>query len=160
MCLNVIETYGSDIVDGCSKTVGSHIVGSSCLKLERQALKGRLLPRHLVNHLSTTLIRRQLLQPFLLAIKHADACGSIHFMTAESIEVAVQLLHVNLHVGSALCTVYQDGNAARMCHFNDMSHVVDGAQHIADMGYAHQLCSSGKLGVKSGKVETAFVING
>ena len=137
MNLDIVESYRSDIVDSCGEAVCSNIVWSTRLKLKRQALKGRLFPRHFVYHFSSTLIRRKLLQPLLLAIKHADACGSIHLMPAERIEVTVQLLHINFHVGSALCTIYQDGNATRMY---DMLHVIDGAQHIADVGYAHQLC--------------------
>ena len=59
--LDVVETDALHVVDGRCQTVGGHIVGRAGFKLERQALEGRPLPRHLVNHLATSLIGRQLL---------------------------------------------------------------------------------------------------
>ena len=78
-------------------------------------------------------------------------------MAAESIEVAVQLSDINLHVGCTLCSVYEDGNVARMCHFNDMAHVIDGAQHIAHMGDADELGTRGEMSGKSREIEFALI---
>ena len=58
--LDGVKADGIDIFYRFCQSVGGHIVGCAGLKLKRQTLKGGLLPRHLVNHFSPTLIRRQL----------------------------------------------------------------------------------------------------
>ena len=58
------------IVESGGKTVGSHIVGGASLKLERQTLEDRALEAHALNHLSTTLIGRQTVEPLFLAVEH------------------------------------------------------------------------------------------
>ena len=106
MGLYHIEADGIDIVDGFCQSVGGHEIGRTSLELKGQAFEGGLLPRHLVDHLTPTLIRWQFLQPFLLAIKHANARGAIHLMSAEGKEVTVHRLHVHLEVRSTLGTVH------------------------------------------------------
>ena len=58
--LDGVKADGIDIFYRFCQSVGGHIVGCASLELKRQTLKGGLLPRHLVNHFSPTLIRRQL----------------------------------------------------------------------------------------------------
>ena len=59
--LNVLHAQRLNIVDGCSQSVSSHIVGCTSFKLQGQLLEGSFLPAHLVNHLATALIGRHLL---------------------------------------------------------------------------------------------------
>ena len=134
--LNGIEADIIDIVDGCSKTVGSHVVGCACFELKGQALKGSLFPCHLVNHLATTLIGRQLLKPLLLAIEHANARWAVHLMTTEGKEVAVHSLYVYTEVGRTLGTIHQDGNVVLVSNFDNVCNGIHRSQNIADMSDA------------------------
>ena len=83
------------------------------------------------NHLAATLIRRQLLQPRFFAIEHANACGSIDFMTTEHKEIAIHLLHIDLEMGCALRPINHHGNGIFMGNADDFVYRIDGAQHIA-----------------------------
>ena len=139
MSLYHIEADGIDIFDGLGQSVSSHIVGRACLELKGQTLEGGLLPRHLVDHLAPTLIRRQFLQPLLLAIEHTDARRSVHLMTAEGKEIAVHRLHVYLEVRSTLGTVHQDWDAMLVSRLDDFLHGIHRSQDIADMGNADDL---------------------
>ena len=120
VALDGIKAYRIEVVDGSSQAMRCHIVGSARLELERQALEGGLLPRDFVYHLATTLIRRQLLQPLLLAVEHANACRTVHLMTAERKEVAVHRLDIDLEVRSTLRTIYQNGDAVLMSGLDDL----------------------------------------
>ena len=86
---NVVHTERRDIIDGFSQTVGSYIIRSTSLKLERQLLESGLLEAYTLNHFATSLVWRQLLQPFFLAVKHADTGRTIYLMSAKGKEVAV-----------------------------------------------------------------------
>ena len=140
--------------------MGGHIVGCASLEFERQALEGGLLPRHLVNHFATTLIGRQFLQPFLLAIKYANAGRSIHLMTTESKEVAVHCLHVNGHVGCTLCSIHEDGDAVSVGCLDDVLDRVDGAQHVTDMGDTDELSPVGDVSLDGIETQTPVISDG
>ena len=122
-----------------SKTVGGNVVWCASLELKRQALEGGTFPRYLVNHLATTLIWRQFLQPFLLAIQHAYASRAVHLMATEGIEITIQRLHINTEVGGSLCSVNHHRNTMLVRHTDNIGNGVDGTQHVADVGDAHQL---------------------
>ena len=125
--LDTVKSDSLHILDGGGQSVGRHIVGGAGLKLERQALEGCLLETHALNHLASTLIRRQPVEPFLLAVEHADACRTVHLMPAEGIEVAVEVLHVDAEVGSSLSTIHKHGNAMLVGCADDLLHGIDGA---------------------------------
>ena len=135
MLLNGIKADGIDIFDGFGESMCSHIIGSSCLKLKRQTLESGLLPSHLVNHLTTTLIGRQFLKPFLLAIQHTDTRRTIHLMAAEGEKVTIHRLHIHLEMGCTLGTIHQDGDIMGMSRLDDLFHWIDRAQYIAHMGH-------------------------
>ena len=139
MLLDGVEAQRLDILDGLGESVGGHIVGRSCLKLKGQALEGGTLPRHLVDHLATTLIGRQLFEPLLLAIEHANARRSVHLMSAESEEVAIHGLNVDLEVGCALGSIHQNGDAMGVGYLDDLFNGIDGAQNVAHMGHTDNL---------------------
>ena len=134
MLLYRVEAKGVEVVDSSSQSVSSHEIRGTSLELKRQSLEGRFLPRYLIDHLSPTLIRRQLLEPFLLAIEHTNTRWSVHLMTAESEEIAIHVLHVNLHVRSTLGTVNQHGNIMLVSHLSDLLYGIHCAKHVADMG--------------------------
>ena len=65
-----------------------------------------MLEADILDHLSSTLIRRELVEPRFFSIKYTDTRRAIYFMSAEHIEIGIQILHINRHVRNALCTVY------------------------------------------------------
>ena len=81
----------------------------------------------MLDHLSPTLVWRQLLKPLLLAIEHADARRTVHLMPTAHIEVTVELLHVHLHVGSTLRSVYHARHAMLMRGLDEVGHGINGA---------------------------------
>ena len=144
MALDGIEADGFDVVDGFGETVGGNIVRGTGLELKGQSLEGGLLPRHLVNHLASTLIWWKLFEPFLFAIEHTDARGTVHLMAAESEEVAVHRLHVNLEMGSTLGAIDHHGDAMGMGDLGNLGDRVYGSEDITDMGDADELGAFGK----------------
>ena len=142
--LDVVHAQGRNIVDGLRQPVGGHIVGRSCLELERKMLEHSALEAHALNHLSPTLIRRQAVEPVFLAIKHADSRRAVHLVTAESEEVAVHRLHVYREVGRALGAVNHHGNAMFMGDAYDFVHRIDRSEHVADVRHANNLRPFGK----------------
>ena len=59
-------------------------------------------------------------------------------MRREGIEVGIEVAHIYLHVCHCLCSVYEHGDAVTMGYGYHLLHGIDGAEHIAHMGYAHQ----------------------
>ena len=139
MLLDGLKADGIDIFDSFGKSVGGYIVRSSSLEFKGQALEGGLLPRYLINHLTTTLIGRQLLQPLLLAIQHANASRSVHLMSAEGKEVAVHRLNIHLEVGCTLSTIHQHRDSMFMGRLDNLLYRINRPKHITYMRYAHQL---------------------
>ena len=90
----------------------------------------------MLNHLATTLIGRETVEPFLLAIEDADSCGAVHLMTGESEEVAIEVLDIDGEVGNALGTVDHHRNPMLMGDADDVLNGIDGSENIAHMGAA------------------------
>ena len=56
-------------------------------------------------HLTATHIGRNAVEPLFLAIEYTDACRAIYFVTAESIEVAIEVLDIHLKMRGTLGSV-------------------------------------------------------
>ena len=112
-----------------------HIVRRASLKLKRQAFESGFLPSHLINHLTTTLIRGQFFKPFFFAVQHANASWTIHLMPTKSIKITIQSPDIHFEVRCALCAIYQHRNAMIMSYFDDAINRINRTQHIAHMGY-------------------------
>ena len=110
-----------------------NIVGRTGLKLQRRTLEGGMLKAHVLNHLTTPLIRRQLLQPSLFAIEHANACGTIDLVSAEDKEIAVDVLDIHLEVGRTLSTVDHHGHTMLVGNAHDVLHRIDRTKDVAHM---------------------------
>ncbi len=139
MSRNVVHAEGRHIVESGGKTVGSHIVGGACLKLKRQTLEDRALEAHALNHLATTLIGRQTVEPFFLAVEHTNTCGAIDLMSTESEEIAIEVLHIDLEMGCRLCSVHHHRHAVFMSNAHNVFHGVHRAEGVAHMRHANDL---------------------
>src|SRR5262249_29429466 len=76
--------------------------------------------RHFEDHFSAPLEGTHGLQHSLAPIERADARGTVNLVACENEEVAVQVLHVNGHMDSALASIDQDWDTARMCDATDL----------------------------------------
>lgn len=59
-------------------------------------------------------------------------------MSAEHVEIGIQVLYVDRHMRNTLGTVNQYRYLMGMSHLNDLLHRIDGSQHIGNMGYRNQ----------------------
>ena len=91
----------------------------------------------MVYHFAAAHIRGHGFEQAFLTVEHADACGAIDLMAAESEEVAVEVLHVDRHVGHALRAVDEDRDVMGMGCCDDVVYGVYSAEHIADVGDCH-----------------------
>ena len=65
-------------------------------------------------------------------------------MTREGVEIAIQVLHVDLQMRSTLRTVHQERHAVAMGRTDHFLDGVHRAQHIAHLCATHQFCLFGK----------------
>lgn len=84
VCKDIIHAYPIDIVNGSGKAVCGYIIRCSGLKLQRRLLKGRLLKADMLYHLTATLVRRQLVEPVLLAVEDAHTGRTIDLMAEKA----------------------------------------------------------------------------
>ena len=147
------------IVDGCGQTVRGNIIGRAGLKLQRRALEGSLRPADVLYHLAPALIRGKPFQPFLLAIQHADARWAVHFMAAQHKEVAVDILHVNRKMRSALCSVNHNGNAMCVGNGSHLPYGVHRSQHVAHVSHTYEARVFVEKRLESRHIEHAFVVH-
>src|SRR5262249_62215460 len=66
----------------------------------------------------------------VLAIEHTDSGRTIELVAGESVEVAIDLAHVDIEVHGSLGAVEQHRDAARVSDAGDFLRRNHGAQHI------------------------------
>ena len=81
-------------------------------------------------------------------------------MSAEHEEVAVEVLHIDLEVGHALCTVYEYVGAMGMCHLCHALHGVDRAEHIAHVCHADQSGAGCEQAFVGFEIKAALIVHG
>ena len=65
-------------------------------------------------------------------------------MTAESKEVAIQLLYIYLHVGRTLSAVYQHGHSMFVGNTDNLFNGIDGSQYVTYMCHTNDTRAVGK----------------
>ena len=125
---------GGDVVERTGEACGGDVVGRAGFELIGEVVEGGVLEGYGLYHLAAAHVGGQAVEPLLLAIKDADAGGTVYLVTAEGEEVAVEVLHVDAEVGRALGSVDEDGDAVGMGYADDFLDGVDGAKDIADVG--------------------------
>ena len=132
---NLIHSNCRNIIECFRQCCTSNIVGSSSLELKRQFVERGMLETDILYHFSSSLIRRKFVEPCFLAIKHTDTRRAIHLMSAEHIEIGIQILYIYRHMRNTLCSVYQNRNPVSMCSGNHFLHRIDCSKHIRNMCY-------------------------
>ena len=140
---NAVHAQGGDVVQGTRQGGCADVVGRSGFEFEGQFVEGRALEADVLYHLPAALVGRKPVQPVLFAVENAHSGRPVDLMTREDIEVCIEVLHVNGHVGDALSAVHQDGYAVAVRRANHLFDGVYGAQHVAYVRHADQ---SGTLG--------------
>ena len=141
---NVIHAERRNIIDGFCQTMGSYIIRSTSLELERQLLESSLLETYALNHFATALIRRQLVEPFFLAVKHTDTGRTINLMSAESEEITIHILYIHSEVRSTLSAIHHDRHIVLMSYLNHLFYRIHRTEHVAHLGDAHDFGAFGK----------------
>ena len=159
-CRNRVTTQPLDVLDGGLQPDNVADGRGTRLKLERQFVVGRLLERHVLDHLAAALIRGHLVEPLLLAVKDADAHRGVHLVAGKTVEVTVKLLDVHGNVGHGLRTVHQHGDVAGVCRTDDRLHGVDRAERVGDVADGHDAGAVGEEGIELFHREGAVVVEG
>ena len=135
MCGYGFQTQSFDIVESCGQSRGADIVRRAGFELIGQFVVGGLFECHLGDHLSATVVGGDLLQPLRFAIQYAYSCGCVDFMAGEGVEIRSQLPNIYPAVGDGLCSIDQNGYSGGMSQIRYPAYGIDGAEHIADVGY-------------------------
>src|ERR1700676_3041808 len=117
---------------------GSGDIWRAALELIRQAVVGGFGEGHGQNHLTAGLPGRHALEHLFAPVEDADAGGAEHLMARECIEIAAQILHVDLHVGHGLCAVDQRDDAAGLGGGDQAADRQDGPQRVRHMCTSEQ----------------------
>ncbi len=128
-----------DILYGNAPGIGTDIIGCTCLKAVRERVIGSAGPADMFDHLSATLIRRQLLKPVLLAIEQPYAGRTVHLMCRAGKEIAVKIRNIDRQMRCRLRTVDADRYALGVCQTDDLLNGVDDSQHVAYVCYTDEL---------------------
>ena len=75
-----------------------------------------------------------------LAVERTDAGRPVEFVAGKGIEIDVQILHIDGHVGRALAAVDQYQGTIVMRQRRHLLDRHDGAEHVRDMGDGDQFC--------------------
>ena len=102
---NCIKTNGVHIVYCFTKGNSTTDIRGTCFKLMRQIRIGGFLEGNFVDHFPTTLVGRQLIEPFFFTIKHANTRWSTEFMCRSGVEIDVEFFEVGFDMPTGLCTI-------------------------------------------------------
>ena len=133
MGFNTIKAYRRDIVECLGETSRCYVIRRSGFELEGQVVEGGALETDRLYHLAAAHVWRDAVEPIFLAIKHADTRRAVNLVAAEGEEVAVEFLNVDGHVGCALGSVDENGNAVLMGYAYDVADRIDRTQDVADV---------------------------
>ena len=138
VCCNLLNTYAVYPFERFAQRNSSHIVGGTCLKFIRQFVVCGLFETNGLYHFATAVVWLHSVQPFLLAVKHAYACGGIHFVPAHYKEIGIQQLYIYFYVWSALCTIYKHRYIMVVRYLYALLHRVGYTHYVRYVCYAHQ----------------------
>ena len=86
------------------------------------------------DHLAAAIKRRHGGQVVIFAVKHADAGRAIKLVSGEGVEIAIDVLHVDVGMHRALCAVDQHRNAVGVRDPRHLFHRHQRAQHVRHVG--------------------------
>ena len=84
------------------------------LETMRRRVVGHRVPRDRLDHLAAAGVGRQVLEPFTLSVKRADARGAIKLVAGDDVEIDIEVAHIDVEMHRALRSIDQHRNAARV----------------------------------------------
>ena len=125
-----IETDSLDIFDSGYKAYRPfHVLGAR-LKFRRQFRVGGFLLMDVFDHVAAHEEWFHVIQKFFFAIEHADAAHGAHFVSRESKEITIQVLHVHFLVWRRLGAIQNDDSAVRVSTLNQWLRIKVDTKHI------------------------------
>ena len=109
----VVHPEAIHILDGCAQADGARHMGRAGFKFVGQIVVDRLLEGHGTDHVAAALVRRHGFQQSGLAIENADAGRTVHLVTGENVEVAIQSLYVDVDMRHGLGSIDQHRDVPR-----------------------------------------------
>src|SRR5580700_11904038 len=103
-----------DVVDGGAEPDRLHDRRRASLKLVWRIAVDDAIFKDLADHLTAAIEGRHGVKVGVLAVKHADPGWAVELVAGESVEVAVDVLHVDVEMHRALGAVDEHRDAARM----------------------------------------------
>src|SRR5713101_5345645 len=94
----VVHPEAIHILDGCAQADGTRHMGRASFKFVGQLVVDRLLEGYGTDHVAAALIRRHGIQQSRFAVQNADASWTVHLVTRENVEVAIQSLDVHFEM--------------------------------------------------------------
>ena len=94
-------------------------------------------------HLAAAFGRRQLVEPSLFAVEHAQTRRTIHLVGRADKEIAVQCLQVDGHMRCGLRAVDTHGHTMCVRNPDNLLHGVDNPQHIAHLRHGDEAGTRG-----------------
>ena len=157
---NAVHAKGRNVIKCAGQTCGADVVGRAGFELEGQLVERGALEGDVLNHLAAALVGGQAVEPVFLAVEHADARGTVDLVAGEDVEVGVERLHVDGHVGDALGTVHQHGDAVGMGGGYHFAHGVHRAEDVADVRHADEARAVGEEPLVFIQQQLAAVVHG
>jgi hypothetical protein len=114
---------------------------------------------HLADHLAAAVERPHRHQMLVLAVEHADAGRAVQLVAGEDVEIAVDVLHVDVEMHRGLAAVDQHRNAARMRELHHLLDRHDGAERIRHLRDRDQLGARRQQLLEFVDQEIAFVVD-
>ena len=144
MSCNPVKSDSIHIVKSFCQSSRTDIIGRTCFKFEGKLIKSRFLKRDMLNHFSSSLIRRQAIQPFFFPIQYANTCRSIYLMSREDQKIGIQVLYIYFHMRNGLRSIHYERYSMRMGGSNHFLYRIYCAQHIRYLNNADNLCTFGE----------------
>ena len=111
------------------------------------------------DHLAAAEKRRHGFEMRHLAVQNADAGWAVELMAGHHIEVAVDVLHIDIHMHGGLRAIDQHRNAARMRKLNDFLYRHDGAERIRHLRDRHHFGARAEQLLEFANEEVAVIID-
>src|SRR6516225_6154547 len=105
---------GVDVIDGRSEPDRLHDGRRAGLELVRRLTVDDAVLEHLPDHLAAAIERWHGREMLIAAVEHSNAARAIELVAGHGIEVATEVLHVDIDMNGGLRAVEQDRNPARV----------------------------------------------
>ena len=155
---NVCQPDAPDVFDGLAQPDDIAHRRGARLEFVGQLVVGRLLEGDVLDHLTTPLIRLHLVEPLRFAVHHADTHRGVHLVAGETVEVAVEGLHIHRTVRHGLRSVDKDGHIMAVRDADDLLNRVDGAQRVGDVRHGYNLGALGYQGLQFPEHQLPFIV--